>query len=264
MARYRLSRAESTRDSVIYSPRMARCSEPPAFERNNPYAPTPDNRPAALEHSPLAFTRESATQMSFGERAALEGVLAALAPRLAIEIGTAEGGTLARIARYAEEVHSIDISHAELGVDVGEGVQLHTAPSTEVLPTLLRDLQGAGREVDFALVDGDHSYNGVIADIRMLLDSPCTARCVILVHDSMNEEIRAGIEAAGIEEYDSVVYFEPDFVPGYVYRAGAARHMAWGGLALIICDLEPSASYAVIEASVALLRALRRDPAHAQ
>jgi cephalosporin hydroxylase len=188
--------------------------------------------------------RENATQMSFGERAALEGVLVALAPRLAIEIGTAEGGTLARITRYAEEVHSIDISHDELRVDVGDGVHLHTAPSTEVLPALLRTFQEARRDVDFALVDGDHSYDGVIADIRMLLGSPCTARSVILVHDSTNAEIRAGIEAAGIEECDSVVYFEPDFVPGYVYRAGVARHMAWGGLALIICDREHSSNYA--------------------
>jgi cephalosporin hydroxylase len=182
--------------------------------------------------------------MSFGERAALEGVLATLAPRLAIEIGTAAGGTLVRIARYAEEVHSIDISHDELSVAIPAGVRLHTAPSTEVLPTLLRELHGAGRGVDFALVDGDHSYEGVIADIRMLLDSPATARSVILVHDSMNDEIRAGIEAAGIEEYSSVVYFEPDFVPGYVYRDGVARHMAWGGLALIICDREISPGYA--------------------
>lgn len=223
---------------------MASPTQPPAFERNNPYSPTPDNRPAVLEHSPLPFTRESDSQMSFGERAALEGVLATLAPHLAIEIGTAAGGTLVRIARYAQEVHSIDMSHEELNVEVPPGVRLHTAPSTEVLPRLLAELHAAGRSVDFALVDGDHSYEGVIADIRMLLDSPATARSVILVHDSMNEEIRAGIEAAGIEEYDSVVYFEPDFIPGYVYREGVARDMAWGGLALIICDRAVSPGYA--------------------
>ena len=48
--------------------------------------------------------------MSFGERAALEGVLAQLRPRLALEIGSAEGGSLARIAAYACEVHSVDVS----------------------------------------------------------------------------------------------------------------------------------------------------------
>jgi hypothetical protein len=211
--------------------------QPRAFERNPPYAPTPDNRPAALEHSPLALTLESVSQMSFGERAALEGVLAQLRPRLALEIGTAEGGSLARIASYSAEVHSIDLTHAELAV------HLHTGPSDRLLPPLLDGFCRAGRTLDFALVDGEHSFDGVIGDLRALLDSPCTGRSVILVHDSMNEEIRAGLERSGLEDYEKVVYFEPDFVPGYIYRVGAARHAVWGGLALLVCDTQRSVSY---------------------
>lgn len=215
-----------------------------AFERNAPYAPTPDNRPAPLDCSPLDLTLESGTQMSFGERAALEGILAQLQPRLAVEIGTAAGGSLARIARYSEEVHSIDVSHAELTGSVPENVHLHTGPSARILPELLAEFTTAERSLDFALVDGDHSFEGVIGDLRVLLDAPCTARAVILVHDSMNEEIRAGIEKAGLEDYEKVVYFEPDFVPGYIYRVGAARHTVWGGLALIICESRRSQAYA--------------------
>jgi len=216
---------------------------PGAFERNDPYAPTPDNRPEPLEPSPLELTRERRSQMSFGERAAMEGVLAQLRPRLAIEIGTAAGGSLARIARYSAEVHSIDVSHDELTDPVGENVQLHLGPSARILPALLAEFSATGRSVDFALVDGDHSYDGVIGDLRALLDSPCTARAVILAHDSMNEEIRAGLEHAGLEDYEKVVYFEPDFVPGYIYREGAARHAVWGGLALIVCDHRRSSQY---------------------
>ena len=48
-------------------------------------------------------------QMSFGERAAIEGVLAQLRPQLAIEIGTAEGGSLERIAAHSERVISFDL-----------------------------------------------------------------------------------------------------------------------------------------------------------
>ncbi len=47
--------------------------------------------------------------MRYGERFALEGILESLKPRLAIEIGTAQGGSLRRIAAHAEEVHSFDI-----------------------------------------------------------------------------------------------------------------------------------------------------------
>lgn len=223
---------------------MATAPRPGAFERNDPYAPTPDNRPAPLECSPLDLTLESGTQMSFGERAALEGVVAQLRPRLAVEIGTAAGGSLARIARYSEEVHSIDISHAELTASLPENVRLHTGPSARVLPALLAQFSAVGISLDFALVDGDHSFEGVIGDLHALLGSPCTARAVVLVHDSMNEEIRAGLEHASLEDYEKVVYFEPDFVPGYIYRAGSARHAVWGGLALIVCDDRRSRAYA--------------------
>ena len=223
---------------------MAAVPPPDAFERNDPYAPTPDNRPAPLECSPLDLTLESRTQMSFGERAALEGVVAQLRPRLAVEIGTAAGGSLARIARYSHEVHSIDVSHAELTGAVPENVRLHTGPSLQILPALLAEFSAAGRSMDFSLVDGDHSFDGVIGDLHALLGSPCTARTVILVHDSMNEEIRAGLEHASLQDYEKVVYFEPDFVPGYIYRVGSARHAVWGGLALIVCDNRRSQAYA--------------------
>jgi hypothetical protein len=213
------------------------------FELNAPYAPTPDNRPAPLTYSPLALTRDSHSQMSFGERAALEGILAQLRPRVAIEIGTAEGGSLARIAAYSDEVHSIDLVHSALAVQLDEHVRLHTGPSARLLPQLLQKFRNSDTAVDFALVDGDHSFAGVVSDVRTLLESPSTDRCVILVHDSMNGEIRAAIESIDFDGYEKVVYHEPDFVPGYVYREGAARHSVWGGLCLILCDTRRSEGY---------------------
>jgi hypothetical protein len=219
------------------------CSQPLPFERNAPYALTFDNRPAPLEHSPLALTRESQSQMSFGERAALEGVLAQVRPGLAVEIGTAEGGSLARIAAHSAEAHSIDLTHEPVSAELGEHVHFHTGPSAQILPALLREFSGAGRLLDFALVDGDHSFEGITGDLRMLLDSPCTARSVILLHDSMNEEIRAALESFGLDHREKIVYYDLDFVPGYIYREGNARDAAWGGLALILCDTARSAAY---------------------
>lgn len=60
----------------------------PPFERNTPYAPTTDNRPVPLQRGRLAFTRDPGWQMSFGERAAFEGVLAQLRPALRDRIDT--------------------------------------------------------------------------------------------------------------------------------------------------------------------------------
>jgi Methyltransferase domain len=213
------------------------------FERNPPYAPTPDNRPVALERGALPLTRDAGWQMSFGERAALEGVLAQVRPRLAVEIGTAEGGSLERIAVYSDEVHSIDVNHDPVTRAVPSHVVFHTGSSASLLAPLLASFATQDRALDFALVDGDHSYEGVRADLLTLLDSSVTARSVILIHDTMNAEIRAGIESLRLESYSKIVYYELDFVPGYIYREGVCRGAAWGGIGLLLTDTSRSEAY---------------------
>jgi len=216
---------------------------PLPFERNAPYSPTPDNRPIPLDRGRLELTRDAGWQMSFGERAAVEGILTQLRPQLALEIGTAEGGCLERIAAHSAEVHSIDLTHEPVTRPLPAHVVLHTGSSRELLAPLLASFAQAGRGVDFALVDGDHSYDGVRADVTALLDSPVTARSVLLVHDTMNAEIRAGIESLQLEEHAKVVYYELDLVPGYVYRDGACHGAAWGGIGLLLTDTSRSPDY---------------------
>ncbi len=217
----------------------------PPFERNAPYAPTPDNRPAPVLGSPLALVEDDGWQMSFGERAALQQILGELRPALAIEIGTAEGGSLERIAAASDEVHSIDLTHQPVRRTLQTNVVLHTGSSADVLPGLLDGFADSGRSVGFALVDGDHSFDGVRADLEVLLASPATRRSVILVHDTANPEVRAGIESVGLGGYDKVIYYELDFVPGYIYNDGIARGMIWGGLGLVMTGDRRSPAYAV-------------------
>jgi hypothetical protein len=247
MSRFRLSLARRLRPPTrgvrpVGSP-SAVTPAPEGLERNAPYDSTPDNRPAALDHGALTLTLDPRSQMSFGERAALEGILSELAPRLALEIGTAEGGNLRRIANRSQHVHSIDLSHEPAGTDLPLNVELHTGDSSHVLPALLTQFEQSGQALDFVLVDGDHSYEGVRSDLELLLASTCSTRTVILVHDTMNPEVRAGIASGAFHERPAVVYYELDFVPGYVYRRGTARDTAWGGLGLILTDTERSGAY---------------------
>jgi hypothetical protein len=175
-------------------------------------------------------------QMAFGERAAVEGVVAALRPALAIELGTAQGGSLARIAAHSAEVHAFDLSPAV--ADPPAHVHLHAGDSHVLLGRFLAELAEAGRNVDFALVDGDHSYEGVRSDLTDLLDSPAVGRTVILLHDMANEAVRAGVRAVDFARHPKVAYVDLGFVE--LPQPGGAVAEHWGGLGLVIVDRERS------------------------
>jgi hypothetical protein len=183
---------------------------------------------------PVAIFEGTAWQMSLGERAAVEGVLCQLRPGLAIEIGSADGACLARIAAHAGEVHSFDLRPPS--VPVPDNVTLHTGDSHELLPEFLVELTEQGRNVDFVIVDGDHSPEGVRRDIEDLLDSPAVGRTVILVHDVANERVRAGVDAVHFAAWPKVAHVELDWIPGQLFAEPALRNELWYGLGLVMID----------------------------
>src|SRR5690348_1777819 len=89
-------------------------------------------------------------QMWLGERFAFEGLLSQLRPKLAIETGTAQGGSLRRIAAYAEEVHCFDVDESvrELSTEISEAT-FHVGDSRVLLPQVLEELERERRQVDF-------------------------------------------------------------------------------------------------------------------
>lgn len=184
----------------------------------------------------LAALFDGPQQMSVGERAALEGFLELAKPALAIEIGRAEGGSLRRIAAHSAEVHSLDLDAPAPELTELEQVSFHTGDSHELLPSLLADLAAAGRNVDLVLVDGDHSAPGVRRDLEDLLASPAVGRTLILIHDTANEEVRAGVERVDLDRTAKVVYADLDAVSGRLYRVESLRNQLWGGLGLVVVD----------------------------
>lgn len=180
-------------------------------------------------------------QMTLGERAALEGLLARLAPALAIEIGTAEGGSTRCLARHCREIHSFDLAHPEGLTDELPGVIAHTGDSHVLLPAFLDRLTAAGRTVDFVLVDGDHTEDGARRDVEDLLASPAIRRTVIVTHDTANDAVRAGLLALRLEEHTAVAFADLDFVAGHLSATGPFAGQLWGGLGLIVVDPETRA-----------------------
>jgi hypothetical protein len=174
--------------------------------------------------------------MSFGERAVIEGVLAQLKPRLAIEVGTAEGGSLARIAAHSERVISFDLVEPHDRIKDLANVELRTGDSHLLLARELERLAAAGEEVDFVLIDGDHSAEGARADMEDVLASAAVQRTLVLAHDSLNPEVRRGLEEVDYGGFEKVAWVEMDFVGGYVPEGPPLRGECWGGLALVVVD----------------------------
>jgi hypothetical protein len=188
--------------------------------------------------SDLRQLHDPTWQMSGAEQAAVEGLLARLQPRLAIEIGSAEGAGTRRLAEYADEVHSFDLSPPTL--ELPERVRVHVGDSHELLPPALAAFAEQGRNVDFVVVDGDHSATGVRRDIEDLLDSAAVARTVILIHDIANERVRTGVDAVRFAAWPKVAYVHLDWVPGQLFREPGLQHQLWYGLGLVVVDTSHS------------------------
>jgi len=169
-------------------------------------------------------------QMAPGERAAIAGVLSELRPALSIELGTAQGGSLRTIAAWSGEVHTFDFAPAV--AEPPANVTFHAGDSHVLLPRVLGDLARAGRAVDFALVDGDHSAAGVRRDVLDLLASPAVTRTVILLHDTANAQVRAGLDGIGLAEHPKVRFVDLAFVE--LQRPAALLREEWGGLGLVV------------------------------
>ena len=115
---------------------------------------------------------------------------------------------------------------------------VHIGDSRETLPAVLAQFAAAGRHVDFALVDGDHTAEGVQRDMTALLDSDACATTVIAIHDTANDIVARGLDAMDLRHHPKVALCMLDFVPGYIVVEGHEAYSldAWNGLGLVILD----------------------------
>jgi hypothetical protein len=98
----------------------------------------------------------------------------------------------------------------------------HTGHCHALPPELLRELAEKQENVDSVLVDGDHSADGVERDMRDLIGSRAVSRKIILAHDTMNDEVRAGLQRIDFAAERSVVFAVLDFISGHLLALNAA------------------------------------------
>lgn len=200
--------------------------------------------------------------MGLGERAAVAGVLAELRPSVSIELGTFRGGSLGTIAKFSDRVHSFDLE-LQIDADAYPNATFHVGDSHELLPMVLNELSSAGQSVEFALVDGDHSPEGVKSDVLDLLASSAMRDGVILLHDTGNEAVRRGVEEIAFSQYDRIGLVDLDFVPAAAPVGSLSAR--WGGLGMIVLEehrsgpgAEPLRSSGGADAWAAVREARRR------
>jgi hypothetical protein len=240
--------------------------------------PDPEKAGQGLALAPLIYQNLPVSHslywmMSPAEQMALTFLLERLRPKVAIEIGSRDGGSLQVTSQLAERVFSLDID--PLVPKRLEGffpnVEYLIGPSDQTLPPLVDRLQAEDAELSFALVDGDHSSEGVRKDIDNLLRYRPRVPFYIIMHDSFNPECRDGLRRAAWADCPYVHAVELDFVAGVVNPAPTFGGQLWGGLALGVLLPEPrkgrfeivGRSALTYEASVKAEKARKSIPARA-
>jgi hypothetical protein len=194
-------------------------------------------------------------EMANAERLALIALLRHLRPPVAIEIGTHFGGSLSAIKTFAVQVYSLDLDPTcrERLAPSSPNVGFITGCSHQNLPPLIARLNEERAELGFVLVDGDHTAAGAQADVEAVLRFCPTRPLYVLMHDSFNPDVRAGLSAVDWAACPYVHHVELDFVPGTCCPTPVAPREMWGGLGVAVLQPEPRLGQLQIETSSQLL-----------
>lgn len=128
-------------------------------------------------------------------------------------------------------------------------VEFVIGDSKATLPLIIDGINASDREINFILIDGDHSEEGVRIDITNCLEyRPKTRPTIILMHDSCNPTVRNGIKDAPWSDspYLHEVFF--DFVPGVLFDWDSLKGQIWGGFAAAVMFPEKRSGSVSIQA----------------
>lgn len=170
-------------------------------------------------------------QMNFGEKITMLYFLEKIKPEISIEIGTQYGGSLKPISDYSEHVYSFDLFHNNVNKLDFNNVEFITGNSRKTVPIIIQELNQSKKTLEFVLIDGDHSSEGVKNDIENILKYKPQKPLYILIHDSFNPSVRSGILEANWNQSPYVHFLDVDFIHGTIFQDIL---QLWEGLAFAV------------------------------
>lgn len=192
------------------------------------------NETESTIHNYISAQYPISWSMARAEQATLIQVLKSIKPKVAIEIGTYNGGSLQVISDYSEKVYAVDLtpSYRDERCDYFTNVDYLIGDSKTILPELVNKINTSDAVVEFILIDGDHSPEGIFKDITNVLQLKPKQPITIILHDSFNPACRKGMQLYNYNANPYVTAVELDYVTGAFNHDGLYREM-WGGFACI-------------------------------
>ena len=165
----------------------------------------------------------------------LYSLIVSLQPYNVLEVGVCDGGSSKIMVRAMDDInrghlYSID-PEPRVTQDLLQSLSHRMTLKRGYSPQDVAELRSqAGTGFDFAFIDGDHTYDGVVRDIRGVLEYLADS-AYLLFHDSHYSEVREAI--------DTCVRENPEHFQdcGLICRTSvweADRSARWGGLRLLL------------------------------
>lgn len=175
-------------------------------------------------------------EMTLPERVVFLSILQRLKPKISMEIGSRNGGSLGVISKYSESVICVDLDDTVSNrlAHIGENVQFEVGDSRIILPQLLKRLASTGQLPDFIHIDGDHTEIGASSDLSSVLSLRPNKMIFVLMHDTFNPHVRRGISGLKFNDFSHVHYADIDFMSGVFHTRPAVQGEMWGGFSVFV------------------------------
>jgi predicted O-methyltransferase YrrM len=170
---------------------------------------TPINHNFSVRPARFGIIYTTPAHMTAPERVLLYSLILGLHPQRCLEIGTHKGGSALIIGAALDDLGGgrlvcIDpqpVVAPEHWAQVSHRATLIAGASPAVLP---QAVEAAGGRFDFALIDGDHEYPGVVRDIEGTLDV-LAPTAYLLFHDANYFEVAQAIDEMLCKHADRLV-----------------------------------------------------------